>query len=200
MLFDNQFFSNLISTIIGTATGALFAYWFALRQFKIQTETEARKVCVDTALAFYQELSSHDFAQARTEANKMLEPYLTASSLDDVWSSMSQEKRRPILTVLSYFRRLQLSIQYKRIDEEMVLDLVSEEFFWWYFVWFNRLIPDDWETRRQIDKLDRWFQDNMPPTEYDRKKSYALSRLEVRMKKFQASQQVQHVNSQEKQS
>ncbi|MDQ1613195.1 MAG: hypothetical protein QOG00_3126 [Pyrinomonadaceae bacterium] len=200
MLFDNQFFSNLLSTIIGTAGGAVLAYLFALRQFKKQMETEARKVCVDTALAFYQELSSHDFAQARSEANKILDPHLTASSLDDVWSSMSTEERRPVLTVLSYFRRLQLSIQYKRIDERMVLDLVSGEFFWWYFVWLDRLIPDDWETRRQIDKLDRWFHDNLSESEYERKKSDALSRLEKRLKKFQASQLVQHVNSQEKQS
>lgn len=180
---------ELLSSLFGTIIGAILAYWIALRQFKIQKEAEIQQNQVETTLVFYQELTSNDFAIARAEARKLFEEHYTANSLNDFYSDLPEEKRKNIRIVNAYFRRLQLNTEYKQVNKQMVLDLLSEEFFWWYFTWLNEMIPEEWETRKNIDKLHYWFQNAMPSEKYEQSKRIAVKRREKYLSDLRSNQQ-----------
>jgi len=169
-----EFIFNLISTVLGTVTGAILAYLFALRQFNIQKRVDEKQKRVDTALSFFEELTNDSFSQARSETSRVFKENISAVSLDDFYSALPEEKRQPIRKVLSFFRRLQLAIEYQRIDDQMAIDLFSGEFLHWYFKWFDKLIPMSWDTRKNIDKMNNWLQKNMPPIKYEQEKEKTL--------------------------
>lgn len=184
-------FSNLISNLAGTIIGALLAYWIARKQFRIQKDLEIQQQRVDMALAFYEELTSDDFSRARSEADKIFKEHRTASSLNDFYADLPEEKKQYIRMVTSYFRRLQLAIEYKRIDNQMVLDLLSGEFFWWYFMWLDKMTMNAWrDTRKSLDKMDEWLQNTMPKTDYEQLKESAIKRREKRLAELQSNQPV----------
>jgi hypothetical protein len=188
MTVSPDFLSNLLSSIFGTIIGAILAYFFAARQFKIQKEVEIQQKQIETALAYHQELSSNDFSYARTETNKIFEEHMDASNLDDFYSNLPEESRKCIRIVTAYFRRLQLAIEYKQINNKMVLDLLSGEFFWWYFMWLNKMIPEHWDTRKNIDKLNTWLQRAMPAIKYEQLKKVTLTRREKRLFELHSNQ------------
>jgi uncharacterized membrane protein YgaE (UPF0421/DUF939 family) len=150
--------SNLIGPFVGAAVGAVFALGVALYMFRKQADREEEQVQVDTALAFYEELASDDFAEARRKVTKIFESHRDANNLNDFYLDLLEEEKQPIVRVLSFFRRLQLAVKYRRIHHQMVLDLLAGEFRWWYEKWLDKMVPNDWETRKQIDGLHRWLQ------------------------------------------
>jgi hypothetical protein len=180
----NSILSDIITALIGTLTGAALAYWIALKQFKIQQESSDLRRRVDTALAFYDELTSDSFSKARTEASKILREHLMADSLNDFYGALSQEERRSILEVLSFFRRLQLVVEYGHIDNQMVIDLFSGEFIRWYFAWLDEIVPANWDTRKSIDKMNNWLKQNMSE-EYEQKRIKAIEKRDQRIADFQ---------------
>jgi hypothetical protein len=186
---------NLIGTIVGAVIGAYLAYLFALRMFEHQAGREDEKMRVDTASAFYDEFTREDFAKARSDANNVFEELFISQHIEDAdsfdagWSDMPGEQKQPILKVLSFFRRLQAVTGYELIDHQMALDLLSEEFYWWYFRWLDQMIPDGWDTRQRIDGLDRWFRSSMPKTEYDQLKNEMVREREERIRQLRSNQQ-----------
>jgi uncharacterized membrane protein YccC len=167
-------FADVISAFVGSVLGFLFAFII----FSLQARSEVRKMQVDTALAFYDELTSADFARARSEAAKVFEAHADAHNLNAFYLKLSAEKREPVQKVLSFFRRLHLVVAHGRIDREMAVDLFSGEFIRWYFRWLDKMVPNDWETRRRINGLHSWFEANMPRHEYDEKRNKVLKEME----------------------
>ena len=189
LLMNILFSKELLSSLFGTIIGAILAYWIALRQFKIQKEAEIQQKQVETTLSFYQELTSNDFSFARVEARKIFDEHFTANSLDNFYWKLPEEKRKYIRMVIAYFRRLQLNIEYKQINKQMVLDLLLEEFFWWHFTWLDEMIPEEWEARKNIDKLHYWFQNAMPSEKYEHSKRVAIKRREKYLLDLRSNQQ-----------
>lgn len=174
---------ELILNIFGVITGAVLAYLFALRQFRIQKESDNRQIQINTALDFFEELTSDDFSRARSEANKIFKAHIHATSLDDFY--YTEDIRQPIRKVLSFFRRLQLSIEYGRVDHEMAVDLFAGEFLQWYFMWLDKLVPPNWATRKNIDKLNQWYASKMDPVVYAEKKERAFQKKQNQLAKTQ---------------
>jgi len=166
--------ANLDLDVIIPLVTAVLGFLFAFILFRLQARSEVQKTRVDTALAFYDELTSADFARARSEATKVFEAHANAHNLNDFYSKLSAEEKEPVQKVLSFFRRLHLVVEHRRIDREMFLDSLSGEFIWWYFRWLCRMVPNDWETRKRINGLDSWLQSNMPKEEYERKRDKVL--------------------------
>ena len=124
-----------ISGLIGTLVAAFLAYMFALIQFKIQAYSQAAQRRMDITFDFHRELISSEFAQARSETEKIFTDNKTANNLGDFYSKLSEEHKRPIRLLLSYFRRLQLAVEYDRVDGNLTLNLLGPEFLWWYHMW-----------------------------------------------------------------
>ncbi|BAY29727.1 hypothetical protein NIES2107_15710 [Nostoc carneum NIES-2107] len=165
---------TFVSNIFGTIIGALLAYFIALSQFKVQSDAETKKNQVDTTFSFHEEMINVEVSQARSETAKIFTDHIKSSNLSEFYSDLSQDEKRPIRLVLSFFRRLQLAIEYNRIDEKIAVDLLSGEFMEWYHKWLDHMVPDRWTTRGQIDKLNEWMKQNLSKAEYERMKNDAL--------------------------
>jgi uncharacterized membrane-anchored protein YhcB (DUF1043 family) len=186
----NEFISNLISSLFGTVIGAILAYWIAVKQFKMQKEVEVQHKQVETTLAFYQELISNDFSNARADANELFEKHMaTNNSLNNFYSNLPDGKVQSVRSVVSYFRRLQLAVEYKQVDKQIVLDLLSGEFLWWYFMWLDEVIPFEWDTRKNLDKMNNWLQSALPTTQYEQKRKVTLKNKEIRLSELRSNQQ-----------
>ncbi|MCC5608186.1 hypothetical protein LC612_15665 [Nostoc sp. CHAB 5834] len=165
---------TFVSNIFGTIIGALLAYFIALSQFKVQSDSETKKNRVDTTFSFHEELISVEVSQARSETAKIFAAHITSSNLSEFYSSLSEDEKRPIRLVLSFFRRLQLAVEYSRIDEKIAVNLLSGEFLEWYHKWLDHLVPERWTTRVQIDKLNEWMKQSLSKAEYEQMKNDAL--------------------------
>ena len=165
---------TFISNLFGTIIGGLLAYLIALSQFRIQSNSEAKQRRIDTAFDFHRELVSVELTQARGEANKLFTNYITARDLDDFYSSLPADEKRPIQMVLSFFRRLQLAVEYNRVDKDLVRELLSGEFLEWYHKWFDHIVPTRWDSRKQMDKLHEWIKQELSNTEYEWRRRDAL--------------------------
>jgi hypothetical protein len=178
---------SFLSSLFGAIVGAFLAYLFALRQLKLQKQVETQKRQIGMALDFHRELVSNDFALARFEADTILKNRYVASVTEDHVLRLSDKDWRPIRIVTAYFRRLLVAIKYEQIHDRMVIDLLSEEFFWWYFMWLNTLIPDDWQTKSDIDMLHRWLKENMSSEAYEKSKKRSLEQREEHLSGLRAS-------------
>ena len=167
---------TFISSLIGTLVAAFLAYMFALSQFKIQANSQAEQRRMDTTFDFHRELISIELAQARSETENIFIDNKTANNLDDFYSKLSEEHKRPIRLLLSYFRRLQLAVEYDRVHTDITLDLLAPEFLLWYHMWLTHLVPDNWTTKQQIDKLHTWIRKGLSTPEYERRRIYALEK------------------------
>ena len=164
---------ELLSGLIGTIIGAILAYIFAQKQFNIQKETDEQRMQLDTALAFLDEFVSDQFAQDRRRASKILRQHIKEENLDKFYPKLTDEQKQPIIRVLSFFRRLQLTIQFDRIDTQIVLELLSGEFIHWYYVYLKNLVPSNWSTKKHLIKLNDWLVENLDGDEYEYKKKKA---------------------------
>jgi hypothetical protein len=170
MIVDSQFVSEIVASLVG----AFVAYLFALLLLKIQSDSEARKLKEDRAFAFSDESTGPDFARIKLNADRIFKTHKDAGSLDDFFDDLPEEDRRTVNSVLSFYRRLHLAIEYGRIDTKMVLALLPKEFIWWYYTWLDRMVPEGWETRERIDGLRDWIQDSMPESGYRRLKDEVM--------------------------
>lgn len=161
MAFNQDLINDLVSNCFGTLLGVLLGYWFSRIQANIQSQEEASKVRTDKTVAFYEELVSSEFCGKRIEASTLLEhsyDYIKSNGFEVFWKGLQPEKKEILNYVMSYFRRLSLSIEYKQVDEVMVFNLISGEFSYWYSKWLKEIIPSDWETRKRIDFFEKWRQ------------------------------------------
>ncbi|MEH2308883.1 hypothetical protein [Nostoc sp.] len=171
---------TFISNLIGTAIGALFAFLIALRQLKYQSSLEAKKKRVDITFDLYQEFSTNEMAEARSQADKIFTAHKTASNIDDFYRNLPEVEKYPIRHVLYFYQRLQLAIEHDRVEASVALDLFSEEFIWWYHVWYvPMLIPSTWDQSIiRMNKLHEWMEkqskkDSQSQTAYEKWKSQA---------------------------
>jgi ABC-type multidrug transport system fused ATPase/permease subunit len=148
------------SNLLGTFVGAGLAFFFALHLFKIQSNSEAKKKRIDTTFDLLQEFSTHEMAEARSQADKIFTAHKTATSIEDFYRNLTEDEKRFIRQVLFFFRRLQLSIEYNRVEASPVLKLFGGEFIWLYYVWFESLIVPavSWDTSHQMRKLQKWME------------------------------------------
>ena len=169
---------TFLSSIIGTFVGAIFALGIALCQFSIQKSSELKQRRLETTLDFHREWVSVDFMEARFETNKIFTEHRKDGNLDGFYSDLSVERKSNIRMVLAFFRRLQLDIEHKRVDDELTKELFGGEFLWFYYKWFKDVIPDGWTTKKSVEKINEWMVKELQKDEYERAKSEASSERE----------------------
>jgi hypothetical protein len=184
----SSFLSNIFSSLLGTIVGAVLAYFFGVRQLNHQRETELRQKQIENALKFYDEFTSNEFAVSRLEAKKIFEKHNSEENLDKFYDNLPQEQRGHIRAVITFFRRLQLAVEHGQVDGRIVVDLLSGEFLSWHYKWLDVMVPTDWDTRQNIDKLNGWLKSVMPLTNYEEKKTKYLMRREERLLKLRKSE------------
>jgi hypothetical protein len=178
---QTELLANTLSNLSGTIIGALLAFWFAKRQFSMQlnletqkAEEEKRQRRIDRTLDFHREWGSVEFTQARSETDRIFTKHKANGNLDSFYSDLPEEQKNPIRMVLTFFRRLQLEIEHNRVDDELIKELFGGEFLWFYYKWLKDVIPDGWETKKRVEKLNDWMARELPRDEYERLKNQWL--------------------------
>jgi hypothetical protein len=154
---------TFISNLFGTTLGALFAFLIALRQLKYQSDLDAKQQQIDTTFDLYQEFATNEMAESRSQVDRIFTYYKEASKINDFYDFLNEAEKKYIRNILYFYRRLQLEIDYKRVDTSAVLDLFGSEFIWWYYVWFEHKVVTAvrWESSTQMQKLHHWIYDQM---------------------------------------
>lgn len=148
---------------ISTATALLIQIYLFYDQKNHQIETEKE----NRAFTFYDEFNSSEMFKVRIEADL----YLRTND-DDFYkiaetSPYDLEDRGKgagaIWPVMRFYQKLGKAIDYKQVNEAMVVDLFGEVFIWWYFAYFEyKLVSINhdkvWDTAEDLKKLKEWFE------------------------------------------
>lgn len=161
-----ELLATFISNLLGTVVGAGLAFWFALRQFSLQSDLEAGKKRIDTTFELHREIIE-DLVKARTQADRLLKTHQKGKTLDVLQRELAEAEIYPILQVVFFYRRLQLAIDYNRVEDSLVPELFGEKFIWWYYVWFTSiLLPLNWLSSKQMRRLQEWMERNSEESIY----------------------------------
>jgi hypothetical protein len=155
-----EFWARTLANILGTVIGATLAFWFAIRQFNIQTREAHTKSLTDTAFELHREFNNSELSKARSKGDKILTLY-PLETLDVIETNHPEGETQPVYLVVRFYQRLWLAIKYDRINSDIVPDLFGEIFYWWYCLYFeSQLIPIGWQVCRDMQDLKNWFDEH----------------------------------------
>ncbi|MEM8718894.1 MAG: hypothetical protein AAGE84_06240 [Cyanobacteria bacterium P01_G01_bin.39] len=174
-----ELLATLTSNLLGTVIGAGLAFWFALRQFSIRSSSESQKNRIDTTFSLHQEITTELF-EARVKADELLTMHKT-KSLDILQNHLSETETRYVWQIIFFYRRLELAIDYERIELSLIPELFGQKFIWWYHVWLTSVVPSEWESSNQLKKLQIWVEKNSKESMYKQWKDDATQARSERL-------------------
>lgn len=152
------------ANLFGTVIGATLAFWFALRQFSIQSRERHRKALVDTAFELHREFNNKEMSEARNLAFQIIKQNPKNVNLHELTEKLAEIDVRPIYLIVRFYQRLWLAIKNDRVDTNLVPELFGEVFYWWFFNYFeSQVVPVGWQICSDIQSLKDWLDNNSDP-------------------------------------
>ena len=169
---------NGLSGLLGAILGAAVSGWFSWQIFRKQLEASDTQRKLDNAasdaqrrldntFAFHREFDGPSLNTSRTLAARLLEenPDL---SLDQISEKMDGPETVHIWVVLSFYKRLTVSLKHGQLDPRFVSELFGAIFTWWWLICFNKKLPSFWVDDGILREFWDWLENNTDAAEMDR--------------------------------
>jgi len=113
------------------------------------------------AFDFHKELNTTEMSKHRNTAGDFIRQYPIAN-IEEL-EKIDKEKSICVYVIMRFYQRLWLSVKYKQISEKITRDLFAANFYYWYYVYFEKnAVPAGWWSVEQIKDLSMWFEKKLP--------------------------------------
>ncbi len=106
--------------------------------------------------AAHREFHAPEMTHSRNLAGKTVTEH-RSDSFEVMRSERPPEETQHIFNVLYFYQRLWMAIKFKNIQESYVLEMLGENFCWWYVKSYTSQLPMKWQAGRHIAELMTWI-------------------------------------------
>jgi hypothetical protein len=141
-------------------SGVVLGAWLTSRRATQQAK-------LDLTFAFHREFFLGEMLNSRARAFKFLCKNQSVSI--KIFQSIAPvEEMNHVWAVLEFYERLAVAIHYKRIDEDVTVDIFGEDFLYWQRQHFEAgLAGTYWEVSRRMVKMHEWLKTTAEKAQYD---------------------------------
>ena len=155
---DSELQIKILLTIFAGLFGALISRYL--------TRIKER---VSLAFDMHKEINGLEMSRHRRIAGKFIETHPVKNFRE--LSVVDEEKTISVLMIMRFYQRLWLSVKHGQIKKNLVNELFSEVFYYWYYLSYqHNLLVLDWDAAAQIKELASWME------KHDKRKKFLTER------------------------